>query len=83
MKLLNTLKQKQQTAREESFREEARSTITLDSFEDTLYIAYSGVPLIEIKDNWSPKVIVDKLTEVRQHFIDNKIKSYTKGISLL
>lgn len=83
MKLLRTIKQKQQTAREEGFQEEAKRTITLDSFEDTLYIAYSGVPLIEIKENWTPKSIINKLSELRHHFVESRMRAYTKGMNLL
>ena len=74
MELIRTLREKSQTRREEEIHHQAEDTITLSDFESSLYIAYNGTPLVPIDEGWTSKEIVGKLNELRQNYINAKLK---------
>lgn len=76
MELIRTIKEKVQTKKQEEIHQEAEEIITLSDFGDNLYIAYAGVPLLLIKEEWTTKEIVQELTKIRQNYINSKIKDY-------
>lgn len=76
MEFIRTIREKQQTARQESILKEAEQVITLSDFNSTLFIAYNGTPLIQVEDNWTPKDIVQKLSVIRQNYVNAKSKQY-------
>lgn len=75
MEFIRTIRFKQQTAKEESLAKEAEKVITLSDFANTLYIAYNGVPYIQIDDNATPKDIIQQLSVVRNNYINARSKS--------
>lgn len=75
MEFIRTIRFKQQTAKEESLAKEAEKVITLSDFANTLYIAYNGVPYIQIDDNATPKDIIQQLSVVRNNYINAKSES--------
>ena len=74
MEFIRTLREKNQTKREEDIRKQAEDLITLSDFDSSLYIAYQGTPLVPIKEEWTSKEIVQELDKIRQNFINSKIK---------
>ena len=51
----------------------AEETITLSDFDNSLYIAFAGTPLIPIKEEWTSKEIVEELTKLRQNYIKSQL----------
>ena len=76
MELIRTLREKSQTKRQQDIQRLAEETITLSlsDFENRLYIAYAGTPLIPIQENWTSKDIVEEPTKLRQNYINSKTK---------
>lgn len=83
MEFIRTIRQKQQTARQDNLLKEAEEIITLADFDSTLYIAYNGVPLIEIGEDWLPKQIVEKLSTIRNNYINAKNASHSRSVAVL
>lgn len=75
MEFIRTLREKFQTRKEEEFHRQAEEIITLSDFDDSIYIAYAGTPLVPIKEEWTSKEIVEELTKLRQNYINSKLKS--------
>ena len=74
MKLIRSFKERNQTRREEFVHKQAEDLITLSDFDNTLFIAFQGTPLMPIKEEWTSKEIMEELNKVRQNFINAKIK---------
>lgn len=74
MEFIRTIREKQQTKRQEEIQKMAEETITLSDFESNLYIAYAGTPLVPIKEDWTSKEILEELNKLRNNFINAKIK---------
>ena len=74
MEWIRTIRERQQTKRQEDIQKMSEEIITLSDFADSLYIAYQGTPLVPIKEEWTSKEIVQELTKVRQNYINAKIK---------
>jgi hypothetical protein len=75
MELIRTLREKSQTRRQEEIHHQAEETITLSDFDNSLYIAYAGTPLVPIKEEWTSKEIMEELDKLRQNYINSKIKA--------
>lgn len=76
MEFTRTIKDKQVTKHQEDLMKQAEDKIYLSDFDNNLFIAYDGTPLIPIKDDWMPKDIVEELSKLRQNYVDNKMKNY-------
>ena len=74
MELIRSIKERNQTRREEFVHKQAEDLITLSDFDNTLFIAFQGTPLMPIKEEWTSKEIIEELNKVRQNFINAKIK---------
>ena len=74
MELIRTLRERSQTRREEEIHRQAEDLITLSDFDSSLYIAYQGTPLVPVNEEWTSKEIVQKLSEIRQNYINSKRK---------
>jgi hypothetical protein len=75
MELIRTLREKSQTRKEEEIHKLAEETITLSDFDNSLYIAFAGTPIVPIKEEWTSKEIVEELTKLRQNYIKSKLHS--------
>lgn len=78
MEFIRTLREKQQTSRQNSISEQACSTIYLDDFDGKIYIACNGVPLIPVEDKWTQKEIIKKLEETRTSYINYRMRQASK-----
>lgn len=78
MEFIRTFREKQQTARQNSISEQAYDAICLSDFDNKIYIAYNGAPLVPIEESWTPKEILKKLEETRSNYIEYKIKQLNK-----
>ena len=65
--------EKQETKRQNTFRQQAEELITVTDFADSLYIAYNGTPLAPIDPSWTTKEIVHQLSIFRNNFINSKM----------
>ena len=74
MEFIRTIRERQQTKRQAEIHEQAESLITLQDFDDSLYIAFNGTPLAPIDPSWTTKEIVQQLSVFRQNFINSKMK---------
>lgn len=79
MELIRTIREKSQTKRYASIVEEAERLITLDDFDDSLFIAYNGVPFVPIEKQWATKEIVEKLSELRHNYANARLKECGLG----
>lgn len=71
--LFKTDPEKQETKRQNTFRQQAEELITVTDFADELYIAYNGTPLAPIDPSWTTKEIVQQLSIFRNNFINSKM----------
>lgn len=69
MELIRSLRERQQTNKQQTIQREAEEIITVSDFDNSLFIAYQGTPLIAIEDNWTPKDILEKLSIIRQNYM--------------
>lgn len=72
MEFIRTIREKQQVSQHKSIIEQAHNSVCLDDFDNEMYIAYNGVPLIPIESTWTPKEILKKLEDTRNSFIKYK-----------
>lgn len=82
MEFIRTLREKSQNRKEETIQLEAERRIHLSDFDNTLFIAYDGTPLVAIEKNWATDKIVEQLTAVRQNYINSRLKESTLKISM-
>lgn len=82
MEFIRTLREKSQNRKEETIQLEAERRIRLSDFDNTLFIAYDGTPLVAIEKNWATDKIVEELAAVRQNYINSRLKESTLKISM-
>jgi hypothetical protein len=75
MELIRTIREKSQTRHENEIHRQAEDFITLSDFDSSLFIAFQGTPLVPINEEWTSKEIIEKLSEVRQNYINSKLKA--------
>ena len=76
MEFSRTIREKQVTKHQDDLAKQAEDKVYLSDFDNSLYIAYDGTPLIPIEDNWTPKQIVEELSKLRQNYVRSKMKDY-------
>jgi len=74
MEFIRTLREKNQTKKEEFVQKQSEEVITLSDFDSSLYIAYNGTPFVPIDENWTSKQIVEELTKLRRNYVNVKLK---------
>lgn len=74
MEFIRTIREKQQTSKQNNIVMQAHEAICLSDFDDKIYIAYCGTPLIPIEDTWTQKDIIKKLKETRDSYINYEMK---------
>ena len=74
MEWIRTIREKQQSSKQKNISEQAHMTICLDDFDDKIFIAYNGAPLIPVEEGWTQKEILAKLEETRNSYMNYKLK---------
>ncbi len=74
MEFIRTLREKQQTRRQAEIHQQAEDFITLQDFDNNLFIAYNGTPLAPIDPSWTTKEIVQQLSIFRNNYVASKMK---------
>ena len=74
MEFIRTIKEKSQTKKQEAITKLAEDLITIQDFDDSLFIAYNGTPLAPIDVSWTTKEIVQQLSIFRHNFINSRMK---------
>lgn len=81
MEFIRTIREKRQTAKQENLQKEAEYAVSLADFDDTIYIAFRGTPMIAVEDNWTPKDIIQKLAVLRANYI--KARQAARNVAML
>lgn len=76
MEFSRTIKEKQVTKHQDDLMQQAEDTIRIKDFDSSLYIAYSGTPLVPIQEDWTSKEIIQELAKLRTNFVNAKMKNY-------
>lgn len=74
MELIKTIREKQQTKRQTEIHQQAVDAITLSDFDNNLYIAYNGMPLIAVESASTTNEILQELAKIRQNYINVRMK---------
>lgn len=74
MEFIRTLRDKHQTAKQNDIAMQAEARIRVSDFDNTLFIAFDGTPLVPIEKDWTTKEIVQQLTIMRNNYINSKMK---------
>ena len=75
MEFINNWKEKSHHRMEEEVRKLASEYITLSDFNGKLYVAFQGNPLVVIDESWTASDVLKKLQEIRNNYIDSKLKN--------
>jgi hypothetical protein len=74
MELIRTLREKRISAHQNDLQQQAIDLITLADFDDKMYVAFNGMPLVEIESQWSVKEILQQLNIIRQNYVNCQMK---------
>lgn len=72
MEFIRSLREKHQTARENDIALQAEARIRISDFDNTLFIAFDGTPLLPIEKDWTTKEIIQQLSIVRNNYINSR-----------
>lgn len=75
MELIRTIREKQQTKKEADIRQQAEYAITVQDFDNELFIAFNGTPMSPIDPSWTTKEIIQQLDTFRNSYINYKLKT--------
>ena len=76
VEFIKNLKEKQKIKRKLEITQQAEDTICLSDFNNQVYIAYNGTPLIVVEDSWKSQEIIQELHKLRDNFISARLKEY-------
>ena len=76
MEFSRTIKEKQITKHQDDLMKQAEDKICISDFDDNLFIAFEGTPLIPIEEDWLPQDIIAELSKLRQSYVKGKMKDY-------
>jgi hypothetical protein len=74
MELFRTFRERRNIRRQTEIQQQAEDLITLQDFNNSLFIAYHGTPLAPIDVSWTTKEIVQQLSVFRNNFIQSRMK---------
>ena len=74
MNIISKLKGESLERKKKNVQRMASDFISLSDSEGRIYIAYQGNPLILIDEDLAAGEVMVKLKEVRQNYIDSKLK---------
>ena len=76
MEFSRTIKDKQVTKHQDDLMKQAEDKICISDFDNNLFIAFDGTPLIPIQEDWLPQDIISELSKLRQSYVKGKMKDY-------
>lgn len=76
VEFIKNLKEKQKIKRKLEIAQQAEDTICLSDFNNQVYIAYNGTPLVVVEDSWKSQEIIQELHKLRDNFISARLKEY-------
>ena len=76
VEFIKNLKEKQKIKRKLEITQQAENTICLSDFNNQVYIAYNGTPLVVVEDSWKSQEIIQELHKLRDNFISARLKEY-------
>lgn len=75
VEFIKSFKEKQKIRQLAGIRQQAEDYIRLSDFNNHVYIAYNGTPLVAVEDSWTQKEIIQELTKLRNNFITSKLEN--------
>lgn len=76
MNPIKFIQNKMSTRKQEEIHRQAEESITVSDFENSLFIAFNGVPLFPIQKNSTSEDIITQLASFRQNYINSMMKDY-------
>ena len=76
MEFSRTIKDRQVTKHQDDLMRQAEDKIYVSDFDNNLFIAYEGTPLIPIQEDWLPQDIIAELSKLRENYVKGKMKNY-------
>jgi len=76
VEFIKNLKERQKIKRKLEITQQAEDTICLSDFNNQVYIAYNGTPLVVVEDSWKSQEIIQELHKLRDNFISARLKEY-------
>lgn len=83
MEFIRTLRERYATQRQDDIMKEAEQVIRVSDFDDSLYISYDGMPLIQVEDSWTPRDILQKLSVIRHNYVNRKLVKTQRKAAML
>lgn len=83
MEFIRSLREKYATQKQDDIMKEAEQVIRVSDFDDSLYISYSGTPIIQVEDNWTPKDILLKLSVIRHNYVNARSQKPARKVAML
>jgi len=74
MEFIRSIRKKHQTQRQADIQKQAEEIITVEDFDDSLFIAYNGTPFVPIENEWTTKEIIQQLSMLRKNYVNAKMK---------
>ena len=68
--------------KQKSMMQESRMAIKVKDFENELYIAIDGIPLLPIPNDWTASQILEKMNTLREGYMNYSRKNNESYISL-
>lgn len=73
VEFIKSFKEKQRTRHFAAIKQQAEDTIYLSDFNNKVYIAVNGSPLVEVQEQWTSKEMMVELGKLRDNFIRSKM----------
>ena len=82
MEIIARWKEKRQEAKRKDLESQSRRRIEVSDFEDKLFIAIDGVPMVPIEAEWTTKEIMENLNTYRQNYVSAKMSESTSSVAV-
>lgn len=74
VEFIKSFKEKQKIKQFAAIKQQAEDNIYLSDFNNKVYIAVGGNPLVEIQEQWTTKEIMKELDKLRDNYISVKLR---------
>ena len=82
MEIIARWKEKRQETKRKDLESQSRRRIEVSDFEDKLFIAIDGVPMVPISADWTTKEIIEHLNTYRKNYVSAKMSESTSSVAV-
>jgi hypothetical protein len=82
MELIRNIKLKRLSMKQKSMFQESRMAVRVKDFENELYIAIDGLPLLPIPNDWTASQILERLNNLREGYVNYLTKNNQSYMTL-